>query len=352
VIYASVPEFDSQRALPSESNGQSNSQIRLVRLSAIPPVTLGLEGVCFLVSQFHIHTSVQVIVNGRAGRMAASKSRDDLTALIKAVYPEATVIFTTEARDVPKLARDAVKRGSTLIVAGGGDGTINAVASVLVGTETVLGVLPLGTLNHFAKDLGIPAALESAVENLATGRVMAVDAGDVNGHIFVNNSGLGLYPAIVRLREKRQKRGKSKWVATAFAAARALLRYRRLTLRVIANGKQLVRRTSIVFVGNNEYAIEGLNLGKRARLDAAVLCLYIPRETDRLKLIWLTLGALMGRLQQNKDYDKILSEDLWVRSRRRTVHVSIDGEVIRLAPPLHYRMRPKALRVLVPRSEH
>src|SRR6266850_8455847 len=103
-----------------------------VRLSAIPPVTLGLEGVCFPVSQFHIHTSVQVIVNGRAGRMAASKSRDDLTALIKAVYTEATVIFTTEARDVPKLARDAVKRGSTLIVAGGGDGTINAVASVLV----------------------------------------------------------------------------------------------------------------------------------------------------------------------------------------------------------------------------
>ena len=181
---------------------------------------------------------------------------------------------------------------------------------------------------------------------------MAVDVGDVNCHIFVNNSGLGLYPAIVRLREKRQKRGKSKWVATAFAAARALLRYRRLTVRVIANGKQLVRRTSIVFVSNNEYAIEGLNIGKRARLDAGVLCLYIPRETDRLKLIWLTLGALMGRLQQNKDYDKILSEDLWVRSRRQTVHVSIDGEVIRLAPPLHYRMRPKALRVLVPRSEH
>jgi len=156
------------------------------------------------VSQFHIHTSVQVIVNGRAGRMAASKSRDDLTALIKAVYPEATVIFTTEARDVPKLARDAVKGGSTLIVAGGGDGTINAVASALVGTETVLGVLPLGTLNHFAKDLGIPAALESAVESLATGRVMAVDVGVVNGHIFVHTSALGLYPPIVRLRDKRQ----------------------------------------------------------------------------------------------------------------------------------------------------
>src|SRR6185503_14920376 len=182
----------------------------------------------------------------------------------------------------------------------------------LVGTETVLGVLPLGTLNHFSKDLRIPTALDSAVENLVKGTVAAVDVGDINGHIFVNNSGLGLYPAIVRLRKKRQKQGKSKWRSTAFAAATALLRYRRFTVQVIADGKQLVRKTSIVFVGNNEYAIEGLNIGKRPQVDAGLLCLYIPRETDRFRLIWLTLGALTGRLQQNKNYDKILSEELWV----------------------------------------
>ena len=145
---------------------------------------------CFLVGQ--LKTSVQVIVNRHAGQMANDESRGKLASLIEASYPGAAIEFTDAGMDVVRLAREAVQRGSAMIIAGGGDGTINGVASVVAGTATILGVLPLGTLNHFAKDLGIPTELEAAIQTLATGRVMAVDVAEVNGSLFVNNSALGL----------------------------------------------------------------------------------------------------------------------------------------------------------------
>jgi YegS/Rv2252/BmrU family lipid kinase len=305
----------------------------------------------FLVTQIQTHKCVRVIINSNAGGMATLETREELKASIEAIFPEAETTFTTEGMDVRKLVREAIQRGSTLVIAGGGDGTVNAAASAVAGTDITLGILPLGTLNHFCKDLGIPMDLKAAFQNLVSGRVMAVDVGEVNGEIFVNNSGLGLYPTIVRLREKRQARGASKWIAAAVAALRALRHYQRLALQVTANGKELLRRASIVFLGNNEYTMEGLNIGTRTRLDAGMLCLYITKETSSLKLLGLTLSALMGKLQKNRNYDKILTTEVRIRSKHPTLNVSIDGEVIRLAPPLQYRIRPKALRVLVPGEE-
>src|SRR5205823_8463154 len=116
------------------------------------------------------------------------------------------------------------------------------------------GVLPLGTLNHFAKDLGIPLELPDAVRNLVSGQPMAVDVGEVNGRIFLNNSGLGLYPDIVHDREKQQRRlGRGKWPAAVWAALAALRRFPFLSMRVTADGQRLARRTPFVFIGNNAY---------------------------------------------------------------------------------------------------
>lgn len=301
--------------------------------------------------QMSAHTAVHVIVNCKAGRMAAVEARDELASLLRAVYPDGKLHFATDGTNVTKLAREAVQHGATLIVAAGGDGTLNAVASVLVGTDSILGVLPLGTLNHFGRDLGIPVEMAAAIENLKSGSEVAIDVGEVNGRIFLNNSGLGLYPEIVRRPEERQTRGESKWIAAAFATIRSLRHYQRLTLQVTAGGKKFARRTSMVFLGNNDYSIEGLRIGTRTRLDAGILCLYITGETSALKLIGLSVSALLGILPENKNYDKILTEDLCIRSRHRTLNVTIDGEVIRLAPPLHCRVLPKALRVLVPSKE-
>src|SRR4051794_37510526 len=142
---------------------------------------------------------------------------------VAAVHGATCEILAPErGADLTALARQAVADGAALVVAGGGDGTINAVASALVGTEARLGVLPLGTLNHFAKDLGIPLALEEAVRTVFTGRPQAVDVGEVNGRLFLNNSSLGIYPRIVRLREAHRRQGVRKWIAFVKALAYVL----------------------------------------------------------------------------------------------------------------------------------
>src|SRR5918992_564533 len=264
---------------------------------------------------------------------------------------EVQILLAGKGEEIVELAERAVAEGADPIVAGGGDGTLNAVASVLVGTERTLGVLPLGTLNHFAKDLNIPLDVEGAVRTLIEGTVAQVDVGEVNGRIFLNNSGLGLYPHIVRHREKLQDRlGHGKWPAFLWAVLSVLRRYPFLAVRVSTDEQAFVRHTPFVFIGNNEYAIDGLNVGGRKRLDSGHLCLYTAHRTGRLGLLRFALRALLGRLRDEKDFDALCTQEVFIETKRTRVHVATDGEVTVMRTPLYYRIRPGALRVLVPRS--
>ena len=157
------------------------------------------------------------ILNDKAGSNSAAEAQALITRVAAKRGWEARLLISSGA-DLGSLANQARAFGG-LVVGGGGDGTIAAVAAALVGTDTPLGVLPMGTLNHFAKDLGIPLELEKAVQTLFTGKVAQVDVGEVNGRIFLNNSSLGFYPRIVQEREREQRQGHSKWVAFARAAA-------------------------------------------------------------------------------------------------------------------------------------
>jgi diacylglycerol kinase family enzyme len=232
-------------------------------------------------------------------------------------------------------------------VAGGGDGTVNAVASVLVGTETSLGVLPLGTFNHFAKAIGIPATLEEAADVVMADRVRQVDVGEVNGRIFLNNSSLGLYPNVVHSRQQQQKLGWGKWPSFAWALVTVLRRHPFLQLQFDADGTKVSRRTPLVFIGNNKYHLEGLKLGERDRLDGGELSLCITRDRGRLALIRLALDAILHRLRKGQDLDVMMLQDCQVDSHHRKLEVAIDGEVFWMNTPLRYRARPLALNVLV-----
>jgi diacylglycerol kinase family enzyme len=236
------------------------------------------------------------------------------------------------------------------VVAGGGDGTINAVASVMADSGVPFGVLPLGTLNHFAKDNGIPLALEEAVATIATGVARLVDVGEVNGQIFLNNSSLGLYPDMVRDREKQQSRlGRGKWLAAAWATLGALRRYPFLSLRLaLDDGTEQARRTPFVFIGNNPYTMHGFNIGARERLDTGKLSLYVAQRPGRLALLRLGWAALCGRLAQERDFDVLNTQTLDIETRHRRIRVATDGEVTVMATPLRYRIRPRALNVIVP----
>jgi diacylglycerol kinase family enzyme len=292
---------------------------------------------------------VTVIVNGGAGTGHDEAACDALRTRLGAAGLDAELVLADGGERMIATARRALERGARLVAAGGGDGTINAVASVMVDSGVPFGVLPLGTLNHFAKDLGIPLDLDAAVRNLATGRPVKVDVGEVNGRIFLNNSSLGLYPDIVRDREKQQRRlGRGKWPAAVWAALAALRRYPFLSMRLDVNGERLARRTPFVFIGNNAYTMEGLSIGERARLDEGVLSLYMAQHPTRLGLLRFAIDALRGRLGESQDFDVLTAPAFDIDTHRRHLLVATDGEVTEMRPPLHYRMRPGALTVLVP----
>ena len=294
-----------------------------------------------------------VIVNTGAGASGTSAA---LTATIAELFAtqgtQPRVVAPSPDQDISSLAREVFAGGEETIVAAGGDGTVSAVAAVMVDSGKTLGVLPIGTLNHFAKDLGIPLDLAAAVRTVTQGRVTSVDAAEVNGRVFINNSSLGIYPQIVSQREAQQERlGRGKWPAFLWATVQALRRFPFLDLRISFEGKQLARSTAFLFVGNNEYQIAGFNLGARRCLDAGKLGLYLTHRTGRWGLFRLALHALFGRVNQAKDFDAFCVEEAQIEVRKSRLLVACDGEVTWMNTPLKYRARKGALRVLVPDEE-
>lgn len=293
-------------------------------------------------------TRTRVLVNSKAG----VERKDDIQGRVARAFAhhglDTEIVVFHDGTELAREARQAVDEQCGVLVAGGGDGTIGCVASVVAGTQTTLGVLPLGTLNHFAKDLGIPLKLDDAVGVIAAGRVRIVDVGEVNGRIFINNSSIGLYPTIVVEREQQQRLGKRKWSAFARALFTVLGRYPLIRVSVKADGIPKVRKTPLVFVGNNSYEIHGLKLGTRRRLDAGRLSVYLTRDVGRWTLFGFALRALVGRLREHKDFEEVETSEVSIRTVQRRMRVAADGEVTYLDTPLEYRIRPHALKVLAP----
>jgi diacylglycerol kinase family enzyme len=294
-----------------------------------------------------------VILNRAAGGPSDNTEENDrkLRELFYAAGIDAQIEHPDERRDLSTLVRQAAESSDEIVVAGGGDGTISAVAGALAGTGKTLGVLPLGTLNHFAKDLRLPRDLPAAIAVIAAGHTADVDVAEVNSRVFINNSSLGIYPQIVAHREAQQERlGRGKWHAFVWAMLRALRRFPFLNLRIIVNGQQLARTTAFLFVGNNEYEISGFNLGGRTCINRGRLGLYLAHRTGRFGLFRLGFNALLGRITQADDFDSFCVEEATIESRRPRLLVATDGEVGWMDTPLHYRARPAALRVLVPEA--
>ena len=290
-----------------------------------------------------------VIMNREAGGTNDPQAR--IVELFRSSGEEPRLMHPNGNDDVVALSRAAARSEERIIVAAGGDGTVSAVAAAVAGTDKVLGVLPIGTLNHFAKDLNIPLDLEKAVQTIVAGETATVDVGEVNGRVFINNSSLGLYPRIVSRREAQQQRlSRGKWTAFFWATIQALRRFPFLDLRIEFEGRQIFRRTAFLFVGNNEYQIAGFNLGSRACVDGGRLGLYLTQRTGRLGLFRLAFHALFGRVDQAKDFDVFCVTEARIETRKRRLLVALDGEIQRMETPLEYRIRPGALRVLVPRK--
>ena len=296
-------------------------------------------------------TPVKIIISAGAGAGDNNKVGERLAQIFNQHRIDVDMSVAHSGTELMELAQEAARGPHKVIVAAGGDGTISSVASAIVGSDKVLGVLPAGTLNHFARDLKIPSDLEAAAHTIVAGHTTEIDVAEVNDRIFLNNSSLGLYPIIVREREKRQRLGLGKWPAFVWATIQAFRRYPFLDVRLRVNDQLLDRTTPFVFVGNNEYAMESFNIGLRDRLDSGVLSIYITHRTGRLRLISLALRALFGRLREDKDFLALSSNEVKIETRHKRVRVAFDGEIEVMKPPLQYRVRTRALRVIVPEAK-
>ena len=293
---------------------------------------------------------VPVLLNRAGGSLAADpaladRARDALTGAGLDVEVELLGGGECAVR-----CRAIAERGDPLVIVGGGDGTISAAASALAGTETLLGILPLGTLNHFARDLGLPTDLGEAARLIAAGKERRVDIGEMNDRVFINNSAIGLYPLMVVDRDLQRKRlGRSKRLAMIVASLRTLIRFNHHRLTLTVNEERTGRvDTPLLFVGNNDYRIDIGAPGQRERLDGGELYVLVMRKKSRTGLLAASIRALLGRSHPDDMVQLEGVERLRVSSHRPQLAVSLDGEVVRRAPPLEYKVRKKALRVVAP----
>jgi len=298
---------------------------------------------------------VTVLINPNA-RLAHNHDGTGLREQIEAGFAARGIVAQVVAAagealpEAAAAAVEAARRGEVdAVIAGGGDGSIGTVAGLLAGSGIPLGILPLGTLNHFARDLGIPPDLDAAIGLIADGATRAIDVAEVNGHAFVNNSSVGFYAILVLERERLQNdRGLSKWAAMMLACLRLLRRFSLRRLTVAAEGRRMQHRTPLVFVGNNAYRLHPPELGTRACLDDGRLWICVARQQNRRQLLWLACRSLLGLRQSLQELEIVCADSAEIESRASRLPVAVDGEVRIMHPPLRYRARPGALQVFAP----
>lgn len=297
-------------------------------------------------------TRVAVIINESSGGSKGSNPLEPVNAAFAKVGMTADIHVLSKSNPVDSMIRELAGRGDTTVVAGGGDGTISSVANAILGgnSKMKLALLPLGTLNHFTKDLRIPQEIEKAAHIIKEGYSKPVDVCEINGHYFINNSAIGVYPMVVLDREAQERKGGSKWPSLFGASLRALKKFDCMKVSVEMEGRRSQKETPLIFIGNDRYIMEGTEIGTRKRLDEGILTVLVTKKSSRLHLITDALLAFFGGMREAKNLDLSHVRELTITLNKPETNVSLDGEVKKLKSPLVYRSVPNAIEVIVPQN--
>jgi diacylglycerol kinase family enzyme len=296
---------------------------------------------------------VLVVLNAKAGTLEASEGRDEAGRLRRrfAAHGVEADVREVEGPKLPDAAREARESGVyDLIVAGGGDGTLNAVGSQLVGSETPFAVLPLGTLNHLAKELEMPTELEAAVDALVAGRTVPFNVGEVNGRAFLLFSAIGLYSDVVWHRDaQRRALGRKKWPAMAVAYWKMIWRWPLMRVRVRVTGRPaFYRLTPAAYVSVSDYQLRLMGLTESSCGGRAALNIYLAAKKNRRGMVWLMIKAVLRMLRRRKDFEMLCAGEVELSTRRQHIRVGVDGEVFQMETPLRFRLVEGGLRMRVP----
>lgn len=304
---------------------------------------------------------VLVILNAKAGTIVSSAEKNQ-SDVIRDRF--ATHGIEADVRDVPgdqlsKVTREAREsKRFDLVIAGGGDGTLNTIAGALVGGEVPFAVLPLGTFNHLAKELEIPLELEAAVDALATGRDVPFNLGEVNGQAFLLFAAFGLYGDMIKHRDAQRKvLGRRKMFAGAIALAKMLFRWPLMAVQM-TNAQPPEARlpgrrmTSVVYVSLSRYQMNALGLKEVPADSRGALNVLVLRHVNRRGLIKQAIKGLFGRLTPGRDLElsRVDAIDLSPRGRPN-LRVGYDGEVTSMETPLKFRLIRAGLMMRVPAAK-
>lgn len=289
-----------------------------------------------------------VIMNLGSGRENDQEITERVTDTLTPLYAEFELRKTESGADLVSMTERAISDGFNVIIAAGGDGTQAAVAGVLAGTETVMGILPGGTFNYFARDLGVGETLEEALQTLQNPRLATADIGEINNLVFLNNVSLGVYPHILKTREGiYRKWGRSRIAAygSVLIALRRLRRPMALTARVDSETRHFT--TALAFVARSATQLESFGLDGVDAIQRGEFAVLVARARKPLPLIRSAFRLVAGMGAQDDDFDLITTDELTIQTRKSQL-VAHDGEMSKMQSPFKLRMRKKGLRVLLP----
>src|SRR5688572_24970113 len=296
--------------------------------------------------------SAVVILNSRSGNCSKLDIPSQLKSLAAILGVSCDIVCAQTPSQVISAAQQAARSSVDLVIAAGGDGTINAVASELVGTGKRLGLLPLGTFNYFAREMGVPTDLELAFRTCFEGEARSVTVGEVNGQMFLNNASIGLYPVILAVREQTYRR----WGRTRFLAywsmLTALLRLRlNMKLTITSDGKRRSISTPLLFVARNATQLEEFRVPGVRCVSEDGFSVYALRSIGKLELLRVAWHSPAGKLEPQYDFDMVCTSAMRVESRRMLRTVAYDGERVKMLAPIEFRVRQNALSILVPKKQ-
>jgi len=257
-----------------------------------------------------------------------------------------------EPRQLAEKVRQAIRAGARRVLVAGGDGSIGSAANVLCGEQCELAILPAGTLNHLSQDLGLPDDLTEAAKIAAGVHTRLIDVAEVNGRVFLNTSSVGAYVTFVRTRERLERR-LGYWLSSLVAALRILRRLRSFRVTLEVGGVEREYVTPLVFIGVGERELRLPKLGARVPRGQSGLHVMVVRSRSGARVVALALAAAargVRAVSTTPAMDSFIVEKLRVEPRTSKVGdcIALDGETVGMAPPLQYRLRRGALRVVVP----
>lgn len=302
-----------------------------------------------------------IALNAGSGHAETAERQSIIESVLRGAGRQFQLTLIDQPDSIDEIAAQLARQAAAadgVLVAAGGDGTINAVARQAIRHACAFGVLPQGTFNYFARTHGIPEDLQDAVHALLSARLRPVQVGMVNDQVFLVNASIGLYPKLLEERElDKAQFGRSRLVAALSALKTLLSPHRRLRLILQIDGKRQRLRTATFFVGNNRLQMEQIGIPPlSAALEDGQLAAVAPRTKGKFGMLWLLLHGLlgkMGRLNQADELTTFSFRQIQVKVRtlsRRRIKVATDGEVTLMSNPLEFRVLEQQLLLLKPDS--